>query len=190
MAITPKKRFEIFKRDGFTCKYCGKTPPEVTLEADHIIPVVEGGTDDMNNLITACFACNRGKSKISLQVLPTTITENIAVIKEQQKQTKQYYKYLAQIETEKEGVLQEIGTHFFNTVATKDDEKDKYVFAGSYKTSIKIFLKTFNKYQIIEAIDIAAQRLGRRHSHIGESELFRYMCGILHNWRREKNGVD
>jgi len=55
MAITKKLRFEIFKRDGFVCKYCGKKPPEIMLEIDHILPKVEGGTDDINNLITSCF---------------------------------------------------------------------------------------------------------------------------------------
>ena len=38
MSISKKIRFEVFKRDGFTCQYCGKSPPGVTLEADHIKP--------------------------------------------------------------------------------------------------------------------------------------------------------
>ena len=54
-------RFEIFKRDNFTCVYCGKKPPEVILEVDHIIPRKEGGDDDPSNLATSCFSCNRGK---------------------------------------------------------------------------------------------------------------------------------
>jgi 5-methylcytosine-specific restriction endonuclease McrA len=61
--LPPKLRFEILKRDNFTCRYCGRKPPEVVLEIDHIIPVVEGGTNDWGNLITSCFDCNRGKGK-------------------------------------------------------------------------------------------------------------------------------
>ena len=55
-------RFEVFKRDKFTCQYCGASAPEVLLEVDHIKPVAKGGTDDMLNLVTACRACNRGKT--------------------------------------------------------------------------------------------------------------------------------
>lgn len=64
MAVPKKTRFEVFKRDGFRCGYCGKTPPAVTLEVDHIEPVANGGEDDLYNLITACFDCNRGKRDI------------------------------------------------------------------------------------------------------------------------------
>lgn len=61
--LSKKTRFEVFKRDSFTCQYCGKSAPDVVLEVDHIKPVSEGGTDDMLNLVTACFDCNRGKGK-------------------------------------------------------------------------------------------------------------------------------
>lgn len=61
MAIGKTKRFEIFKRDGFRCQYCGRTSAEVVLEVDHIDPRAKGGDDDDINLITACFDCNRGK---------------------------------------------------------------------------------------------------------------------------------
>ena len=62
MAISKSKRYEIFERDGFQCRYCGKQPPEVCLEVDHVIPSSKGGTDDPENLTTACFDCNSGKS--------------------------------------------------------------------------------------------------------------------------------
>ncbi len=59
--ISKKIRFEVFKRDMFTCQYCGKSSPDVILEVDHINPVAEGGTNDLTNLITSCRDCNRGK---------------------------------------------------------------------------------------------------------------------------------
>lgn len=54
-------RFEILTRDGFTCRYCGRKPPEVELEIDHINPRSKGGTNHLSNLITACRDCNAGK---------------------------------------------------------------------------------------------------------------------------------
>ncbi len=65
-SITKKQRFEVFKRDNFTCQYCGATAPNIVLEADHIIPVAEGGKTEIINLVTACRDCNRGKGKRKL----------------------------------------------------------------------------------------------------------------------------
>lgn len=59
--IGKKVRFEVFKRDKFTCQYCGGKAPEVLLHVDHIQPVADGGTDDILNLVTSCSGCNLGK---------------------------------------------------------------------------------------------------------------------------------
>jgi hypothetical protein len=59
----PKRiRFEVYKRDSFTCQYCGRKAPDVILEIDHINPVAAGGDGDIMNLVTACEDCNAGKS--------------------------------------------------------------------------------------------------------------------------------
>lgn len=61
-------RFDVFNRDGFRCRYCGRGPEQgVYLEADHVIPRSAGGPDSMANLVTACWDCNRGKSAKGLQ---------------------------------------------------------------------------------------------------------------------------
>lgn len=54
-------RFRILQRDDFTCQYCGRRPPVVVLEIDHINPRAKGGVNKASNLTTACFDCNRGK---------------------------------------------------------------------------------------------------------------------------------
>ena len=65
-AIPKGIRFEVFKRDKFTCQYCGLSAPDVILEIDHIKPVSKGGTNDILNLVTACRECNRGKTNKEL----------------------------------------------------------------------------------------------------------------------------
>ena len=72
--IRKSVRFEVFKRDSFTCQYCGQKSPDVVLEIDHITPVADGGDNDILNLVTACKACNSGKSDKRL-------SENAAVEK-------------------------------------------------------------------------------------------------------------
>lgn len=61
-SLSKKIRFEVFKRDSFTCQYCGQSAPDVALEVDHIDPVSAGGSNDILNLITSCKKCNAGKS--------------------------------------------------------------------------------------------------------------------------------
>lgn len=60
--ISKSTRFEVFKRDSFTCQYCGAKAPEAVLQLDHIDPHSKGGSDEAINLITSCVACNSGKS--------------------------------------------------------------------------------------------------------------------------------
>jgi 5-methylcytosine-specific restriction endonuclease McrA len=63
-----KLRFEVFARDEFTCQYCGRSAGEgVILQIDHIKPTSKGGTNDKDNLITACKECNMGKSDSLLE---------------------------------------------------------------------------------------------------------------------------
>lgn len=60
--ISKRTRFDVFKRDGFTCQYCGAQPPGVVLELDHVHPVSLGGDSGEINLTTSCNVCNSGKS--------------------------------------------------------------------------------------------------------------------------------
>lgn len=60
-SLSKKVRFEVFKRDSFTCQYCGESAPKVVLNVDHINPVSKSGENDFLNLITSCFDCNAGK---------------------------------------------------------------------------------------------------------------------------------
>jgi HNH endonuclease len=67
--ISHELRFSIVQRDNFTCFYCGRRPPEVTLHLDHFEPQSAGGSNDPDNLVTACAECNIGKR--AKPVVPT-----------------------------------------------------------------------------------------------------------------------
>jgi uncharacterized protein YozE (UPF0346 family) len=60
-------RFEVFRRDDYRCQICGASASNrARLEVDHKVPVANEGTDDMSNLWTLCFECNRGKGTKNL----------------------------------------------------------------------------------------------------------------------------
>lgn len=65
--ISTRTRFEVLKRDGFTCQYCGRKAPNVELHVDHVQAVVRGGKNDMDNLTSACADCNLGKGPVDLR---------------------------------------------------------------------------------------------------------------------------
>jgi len=61
----PLSRREVFRRDHYTCQYCGKTTPILTI--DHVIPRSLGGKHEWTNVVAACPACNHRKGGRLLQ---------------------------------------------------------------------------------------------------------------------------
>ena len=54
-----KVRAYVFQRDNYQCPSCGKKQTQTVLEVDHIIPIANGGLNDMSNLPTLCRRCNQ-----------------------------------------------------------------------------------------------------------------------------------
>lgn len=54
-------RKAVFKRDRFSCQYCGKFLKSGQVTVDHVIPKSMGGVSSFNNCVTACYACNNKK---------------------------------------------------------------------------------------------------------------------------------
>lgn len=63
MAVSKRTRFEVLRRDDFTCRYCRSREGQLTI--DHVLPVALGGTDEPDNLVAACRDCNAGKASTS-----------------------------------------------------------------------------------------------------------------------------
>ncbi len=60
-AVTFSRR-NIFKRDRFTCQYCGVQPGSEELTLDHVVPRARGGESRWENCVLACVACNKRKA--------------------------------------------------------------------------------------------------------------------------------
>lgn len=66
-AITKTVRFEVFKRDSFTCQYCGRKAPEAVLNVDHIKPVASGGgmpLDELKRISRQCRSWSAFKDQV------------------------------------------------------------------------------------------------------------------------------
>lgn len=67
-------RAAVIARDGRVCQWCGvglQAPPSDphaplpadTFTLDHVIPRANGGTDQVNNIVAACFRCNQRRNQ-------------------------------------------------------------------------------------------------------------------------------
>lgn len=177
MSISKKIRFEVFKRDGFQCAYCGKTPPEVMLEIDHIDPKSKGGKDDINNLITACFDCNRGKRNILLGKIPNQMKENIEILQSKESQLKEYRKYIKKIEKRIDSDINKIEKIFKSNFPSKEFTR------GFKEATLKNFLNNFLPLEEVkDAMYIACSFKNKEGE---EEDCVRYFCGIC--WRKIRN---
>jgi HNH endonuclease len=63
MAVSAETRAAVRAAFGRRCGYCGvsETSAGGGLEIDHFHPVAAGGSDELDNLVYACTACNRFK---------------------------------------------------------------------------------------------------------------------------------
>jgi HNH endonuclease len=62
-AVGATTRYEVLRRDRYTCRFCGVSAPDATLNIDHIVPRALGGRSVASNLQVLCEECNLGKSK-------------------------------------------------------------------------------------------------------------------------------
>ena len=60
--VPPLNNPALFKRDSHVCLYCGETFDYGELSRDHVTPVIQGGQDVWNNVVTACRRCNNHKA--------------------------------------------------------------------------------------------------------------------------------
>lgn len=172
--ISKKTRFEVFKRDGFCCQYCGAVPPAALLEPDHIDPVCNGGTNDMDNLVTACFDCNRGKAGNLLTVIPKSLAEKAAEIAEREAQIAGYREVIqAQLDRIEDDMWQ-VADVILPGSNTRGMPRD-------WLQSIKNFNSKLPLHVVLEAAEIASNA----PSVYNNGSRFRYFCGVCWNRIRE-----
>jgi len=61
LSIPTLTNSRLFRRDRFTCLYCGEVLPRGLLTRDHVQPLSRGGRDNWENVVTACRSCNQHK---------------------------------------------------------------------------------------------------------------------------------
>lgn len=177
MAVSKRLRFEIMRRDNHTCRYCGRSAPEVKLTVDHVLAVALGGLDEAANLVTACVDCNAGKSSTSAD------QQKVDAVAAEAIRWAGAIKRASEIRAEEAHQYDEALTAFdqkWNCFTTKkprtvyDDvpvEREK-----EWVRSIKRFLSLgVSEERILEFIDVAM------NAKVAEYKVWRYFCGCCWN---------
>lgn len=172
-SIGKRLRFDVFKRDGFVCQYCGSHPPSVVLQVDHIKPVASGGQNTIDNLVTSCQPCNLGKGAISLSDVPHSLADRATAIKEAEAQLAGYEKIMSAMRDRKDQDAWDVICTMFNRVVESVNQ-DHFL-------SVKSFCDKLGKHRCIENAEIA--NLKGPNSERG---LFRYFFAIC--WRQVREG--
>ncbi len=148
-AISKKTRFEVFKRDKFTCQYCGAKAPEVVLECDHINPVANGGDSGIMNLATACSGCNNGKGARKLDDR-SVVERQRAQVEELQTRREQLEMMLQWRDTEQAQAIDEV-----DAISDRMGDRGGFVPNESGRQTIRRWLKRYSLTEILVAMDEA-----------------------------------
>lgn len=175
MAVSKRVRFEVLRRDGFRCTYCGLTAPETGagLTIDHVIPSALGGTDAPTNLVAACRDCNSGKSS----AMPDDSMVADSIDAETQRLAVEQRRATVRADMEQMKVV----TDAFLTVwdGWKMADGDKVPLPLDWRSAVYGMWQAGASQELFDyAVPIAMGRSNFRH---GEYAEFRYCLGVVKN---------
>lgn len=168
MAVTKRTRFEVLRRDNYTCRYCRSTDGELTI--DHVTPVALGGSDKPDNLVACCKDCNAGKSSASAD------SEVVAQVADDAVRWSNAIERAA-------AVLALRRTDLFAYIDAFDKAWDSGYLPSGYENSIEAIYKAgLPVAELVDSVYVASAARGIYTSR------FRYFCGVA--WKRVREMQD
>lgn len=178
MAISKRLRFEIFRRDNHTCRYCGASAPGVVLVVDHVMPRSLGGKPEPSNLVTACEPCNNGK---------TSITPDSPVVDDVRRDAIRWARAMeaaAEIHRAKREAREAYVAYFialWNDWGYGPNKQTKLPLDDDWHSGIERFFEYG-----LEPDDLAyAVRTAMQNNKVVPERTYRYFCGICWNMLKD-----
>lgn len=168
--VSRRLRFEILRRDNYTCRYCGASAPDAPLTVDHVIPRALGGDDEPTNLVTACQDCNSGKGSTS---------PDEATVADVEEKALQWAKAIERAAVIRRGELDDEATiidAFYNEWREYFRSDEGLFRSGDWEASIRRFLA-----RGLTLDDLKRFIYATAVSSASWSQSFRYFCGCC--WR-------
>lgn len=177
MSVSKRLRFEVLRRDGHRCRYCGRGADEVKLTIDHVIPEALGGQDVAENLVTACEDCNNGKTSIAPD---SPLVEDV---KQEALRWSTALREAARIRRADRERLRGVGDYFLAEIwhryyfGASEEAGEHAPLPADWRESVERFWSAELPWEDIES----AVRLAMGNTSVLIEDKFRYFCGVC--WR-------
>jgi hypothetical protein len=147
--IPKRVRFEVFKRDKFTCQYCGRSAPEVVLQCDHVQAVAGGGGNEVMNLITSCIDCNNGKGSVPLSDVTAVSKQRrmLEVLEEKRQQIEMMLQWRDE--------LQKLDVDTVSAIERTITQRSGWALSDVGKAKVRKWLKRFSVSEVLSGLDEA-----------------------------------
>ncbi|OZG68224.1 HNH endonuclease [Bifidobacterium eulemuris] len=174
MAVSKRLRFEILRRDNYTCKYCHRSDVELTI--DHVVPQALGGLDEAENLVACCMECNSGKSSINPdEPLVSDVSESALKFRDLLRMTRSW----VEADIENEGDYVSMVLDMWQSITAVDDTHC-FVLPDNWKSTARYWFKIDVPESYIEyAFQIAREKSD--NGRLPRYKVFRYAAGVVGN---------
>lgn len=183
-ALSKRTRFEVFKRDDFQCRYCGARAPSVLLHIDHIVPVADGGSNALENLISACDGCNLGKGAKGLgEKSPPVALDAANDLAEKTEQLLAYRKAMSEWVAAQAEFEQEVAIAVYNALWGHEDPGKMLP-----NTDARAAIRFIEKLGFKRVLDLAAYTGSRARKFYNYHQAWKYFYACCRNVVQEEVG--
>lgn len=170
--VSKRTRFEVLKRDGFRCRYCGVTPERSLLHVDHVIAIANGGSNAMENLATSCQPCNSGKSSVPIDLKASQAVPSAKAIREQAEQIRAYLEATREIEEARQAIADLFA-----------EQWEALIGYANYDIKVRLLnlAGTVDQRIVMEAIRVT----GKKHGLYDQTAKMCYFNGCVRKMRKD-----
>lgn len=173
-------RFEVFKRDSFTCQYCGAQAPDAILEIDHITPVSAGGDNSLINLITSCRDCNRGKTNRALS------DDSAVKVQKKQLDDLQQRKEIMEMMVLWKNELANVEEMEIDSIDSLIESMTEWGLSPHGRSVIRQHIKRFGFQEVYTATEISFSRYFDLAEETGFDNALYKIGGICYNRKKQR----
>lgn len=172
-------RFEVLKRDGFKCRYCGNSAQESVLHVDHVVPVAKGGPTVPENLVAACRDCNGGKSSVGLDETRVGAKASLSMA-EHASSLKEYLGACKAATEAKEEVLDVVLGEWEDSVDESGMDESTYALLG-------FWIEAIGARGVVDAIQSLSRSNARHGSDVRRRK---YFVATMRNIRESRQPAE